>query len=97
VDIFLEAATRAGARRSVFVYQPHYFRVIDPGEGPERLRRRLEAGGLEVWNMGDAVPWTEFLEGQNLHLADDGHSTFAAALAQRLRPLLAGLGGDVAR
>jgi hypothetical protein len=95
--MFTEAAGRSGARRSVFVYQPHYFRVTSAGEGPERLRRRLEAGGLEVWNMGDAVPWTEFLEGQNLHLADDGHSTFAAALAQRLRPLLDGLAADAAR
>ena len=25
--------------------------------------------------MGDVVPWTEFLEGQNLHLADEGHLT----------------------
>jgi hypothetical protein len=97
VDMFLEAAARAGARRRVFVYQPHYFRVIDAGEGPERLRRRLEAGGLEVWNMGEAVPWTAFLEGQNLHLADDGHSTFAEALAERLRPLLEGLEAGAAR
>ena len=46
--------------------------------------------------MGDAVPWTEFLEGQNLHLADDGHLTFAKALAERLRPLLEGLETDKA-
>jgi hypothetical protein len=56
VEMFLEASARAGARRRFFVYQPHYFRVPDSGEGPDLLRRRLEAGGLEVWGMGDAVP-----------------------------------------
>jgi hypothetical protein len=88
VDMFLEASARTGAARRVFVYQPHYFRVADPGEGPELLRRMLQDAGVEVWNMGDTVPWTQFLEGQNLHLADDGHLTFAAALAERLRPIV---------
>jgi hypothetical protein len=88
VDMYLEAAARLGAARHVFVYQPHYFRVVDPGPGPEILRRRLEPAGVEVWNMGDSVPWGQFLEGQNLHLADDGHQTFATALAARLRPLI---------
>ena len=96
LEMFLEASARLDARHRVFVYQPHYFLVPDPGEGPELLRRRLEAGGQEVWSMGDAVPWTEFLEGQNLHLADDGHLTFAKALAERLRPLLEGLETDKA-
>ena len=96
LDMFLEASARAGAARRVFVYQPHYFRVLDPGSAPEIVRRRLEGGGMEVWNMGEAVPWTQFLEGQNLHLADDGHATFAAALAARLRPLLDGLPADAA-
>jgi hypothetical protein len=86
-----------GAARRVFAYQPHYFRVTDPGQSPEILRRRLEEAGVEVWNMGDAVPWTQFLEGQNLHLADDGHLTFAAALAERLRPMLDGLQANAAR
>ena len=96
VEMFLEASARVKARHRVFVYQPHYFRVTDPGEGPELLRRRLEAAGQEVWSMGDAVPWPEFLEGQNLHLADEGHLTFARALADRLRPLLEGLESDKA-
>jgi len=91
VDMFLEASARVGAARRVFVYQPHYFRVRDPGPAPEIVRRRLEGAGIQVWNMGEAVPWTQFLEGQNLHLADEGHATFATALAERLRPLLEGL------
>jgi hypothetical protein len=96
VEMFLEASALTAAPRRVFVYQPHYFRVRDPWEGPELLRHRLEAGGLAVWDMGEAVPWTQFLEGQNLHLADEGHATFATALAERLRPLIDGLAADAA-
>jgi lysophospholipase L1-like esterase len=41
--------------------------------------------------MMDSVPWTEFLEGQNVHLSADGHALFGRALAGRVRPLIEGV------
>jgi len=87
MDMFTDAAGRLGARR-VFVFQPHYFKLLQESDVPLTVPRALEAKGFEVWDMSHAVPWQEFLEGQNIHLADDGHRTFAAALAERVRPLL---------
>ena len=55
---------------------------------PAVVTRALEAKGFQVWDMSQTVPWREFLEGQNIHLADDGHRTFARALAERVRPLV---------
>jgi hypothetical protein len=72
----------------VFVFQPHYFLLSQQSDVPLAVTRALEAKGFQVWDMSDAVPWQEFLEGQNIHLADDGHRTFARALAERVRPLL---------
>ena len=89
--MFGEAAARLGGRR-VFVFQPHYFKLLQESEVPGVVTRALEAKGFEVWDMSHAVPWQEFLEGQNIHLADDGHRSFAAALAARLRPVLDSLG-----
>ena len=48
----------------------------------------LRQRGFELWDLSHAVPWPQFLEGQQIHLADDGHRTLAAALAERVRPLL---------
>lgn len=87
MDMFGEAAGRLGAPR-VFVFQPHYYLLLQPSDVPLAVTRALEAKGFQVWDMSHAVPWQEFLEGQNIHLADDGHRTFARALAERIRPLL---------
>lgn len=87
IEMFAEAAARLDATR-VFVFQPHYFRLPQESNVPATVARALETKGFSVWDMSHAVPWQEFLEGQNIHLADDGHRTFARALADRVRPLL---------
>lgn len=87
VEMFGEAAARLPARR-VFVLQPHYFRLEGGGDAYAGLRPALERHGFEVWDLSNAVPWRQFLEGQHIHLADEGHRTLAAALAERLRPVL---------
>jgi hypothetical protein len=88
--MFCEAAERLPGRR-VFVYQPHYYLLR--GALPEDpVKPVLERHGFEVWDLSHAVPWQQFLEGQQIHLADDGHRTLAAALAERIRPLLAETG-----
>lgn len=91
IGMFTEGASRLGVRR-VFVFQPHYYKLLQESDVPTTVTRGLEAKGFEVWDMSHAVPWREFLEGQNIHLADDGHRTFAKALAERLRPVIDGLG-----
>jgi hypothetical protein len=90
IGMFTDAASRLGGRR-VFVFQPHYYKLLQESEVPATVTRALEAKGFAVWDMSHAVPWREFLEGQNIHLADDGHRTFAKALAERLRPVVDGL------
>lgn len=87
MEMFAEAAERLEARR-VFIFQPHYYRLLQDSDVPAVVTRALQARGFLVWDMSQAVPWPEFLEGQNIHLADDGHRTFARALAERVRPLV---------
>jgi hypothetical protein len=87
MEMFTQAADRLAAPR-VFVFQPHYYRLPQESDVPAVVTRALEARGFLVWDMSHAVPWQEFLEGQNIHLSDDGHRTFARALAERLRPLV---------
>jgi hypothetical protein len=87
MEMFCEAAERVPGRR-VFVYQPHYY-LFRPGTEPaDHVKPVLERRGFEIWDLSAAVPWPQFLEGQQIHLADDGHRTLAAALAERVRPLL---------
>lgn len=87
IDMFTDAAGRLPGRR-VFAFQPHYYELLQQSDVPGVVTRALEAKGFEVWDLSHAVPWQEFLEGQNIHLADDGHRSFAHVLAERLRPLL---------
>jgi hypothetical protein len=87
MDMFGEAAARLPAPR-VFVFQPHYYRLLQHSEVPGLVTSALEGKGFQVWDMSQAVPWQQFLEGQNIHLADDGHRTFARALAERVRPIV---------
>ena len=87
MDMFGEAAARLHAPL-VFVFQPHYYLLPQESDVPTVVTRALEAKGFQVWDMSQTVPWREFLEGQNIHLADDGHRTFARALAERVRPLV---------
>jgi len=96
MGMFADAASRLGARR-VFAFQPHYYKLLQESDVPGAVTRALEARGFEVWDMSHAVPWQEFLEGQNIHLADDGHRTFAKALAERVRPLLDSVPGAASR
>jgi hypothetical protein len=87
VDMFTEAAARVPGRH-VFAFQPHYYLFRDGAEPPDAVGPILRQRGFELWDMSHAVPWQQFLEGQQVHLADDGHRTFAAALSERIRPLL---------
>lgn len=87
MEMFGQAAEGLPGRH-VFVLQPHYFRLDQPLAAYDAVRPTLERHGFEVWDMSAAVPWNQFLEGQHIHLADEGHRTFAAALAARLQPLL---------
>ena len=88
IDMLADAAERLGSRR-VFVLQPHYFKLEGAPEGFDVVEKTLRGRGFDVWDMSAAVPWRQFLEGQNIHLADDGHRTFATALAERIGPMLA--------
>lgn len=87
LSMFCEASERLPGRR-VFAYQPHYYRLQRAQEPVDLVKPVLEQHGFVVWDLSHVVPWPEFLEGQQIHLADDGHRTFAAALAERVRPLL---------
>ncbi len=89
VRMFDEAARNLGAKR-VFVFQPHGFFAPNAARAAVPLQEQLLQDGWEVWDMMDAVPWREFLEGPNAHLTDQGHADFARALAARVRPLLDG-------
>jgi hypothetical protein len=90
IQMFTDVASRLQVPR-IFVYQPHYYKLLQASPIPATLAYALESKGFMVWDMSDAVPWWQFLEGQNIHLADDGHQTFAKALAERLKPRLDGL------
>jgi hypothetical protein len=96
MQMFADVAGRLDARR-VFVFQPHYYKLLQESDVPAVVTRGLEAKGFEVWDMSHTVPWQEFLEGQNIHLADDGHRTFARALAERVRPLVDAIGATATR
>ena len=87
VDMFTEAAARLSGRH-VFAYQPHFYRFREGTEPVDTVGPILRQRGFELWDLSHAVPWPQFLEGQQIHLADDGHRTLAAALAERVRPLL---------
>lgn len=87
LEMFCQASERLPGRR-VFVYQPHYYRLPAGASLEDPVKPVLERCGFEVWDLSQAVPWRQFLEGQQIHLADDGHRTLAAALAERIRPLL---------
>ena len=87
IEMFCQVSERLPGRR-VFVYQPHYYQLRRAALPEDRVKPVLERRGFQVWDMSDVVPWRQFLEGQQIHLADDGHRTFAAALAERIRPLL---------
>lgn len=87
VEMFGEAAARLPGKH-VFVLQPHYYRLEQTSDAYAGLPAALARHGIETWDMSAAVPWRQFLEGQHLHLADEGHRTLAAALAERVRPLL---------
>jgi hypothetical protein len=88
MSFFTDAAQGLEARK-IFVLEPHYYQVTGGREILPPLRERLLRGGFEVWDMMDAVPWTEFFEG--VHLTQAGHAAFAGELAARLRPVVDGL------
>ena len=87
VEMFGEAAAApAGAPR----LRPPAA-LLPPGGRRRQVRgprARARAPRLRGVGHVGAVPWRQFLEGQHIHLADDGHRTLAAALAERVRPLL---------
>jgi hypothetical protein len=89
LEMFGDAASRLPGPR-IFVFQPHYYRLQRAVSAHEQVKPELERRGFQVWDLSHAVPWRQFLEGQQIHLADDGHRTMAAALAERLRPLVDG-------
>lgn len=86
LQMFTDAAAPLRAHK-VFVLQPHHYDV-DGGEAIVRaIHGHLRRQGWTVWDLSDAVPTSEFLQG-SVHLTEEGHEMVAAVLTEGLRGML---------